>query len=192
MLSVRAPSAADLDPIVATFWRKGFGAASIGDLVDASGANRAELYALHGDKRGVFVAALRRYHAWVRDSVLPYFDAQDDPLDRVNSFLLFFTRSASGLGGHCGCLINNTAVEFGREDAEIRTIIEEMHADVAAFFASAVAEAQTRGAARADVDPASASSHLLATAIGISVLVRIRPDFLSLKAIADDAIARLQ
>lgn len=187
-----APSAADLDPIIAAFWRKGYGATSIVDLIDASGSNRAELYAEHGDKRGVFLAALRRYHRWVRDSVLPFFAANADPLDRIRSFLLFFTPSQSAGKNNCGCLINNSAVEFGDGDAEISGIINKMHSDVTAFFAAAVAAAKQRGAARADLDTQAEAGNLLATAIGISVLARVRPDRKWLTTLAKGAVARLQ
>ncbi|HBK92792.1 MAG TPA: hypothetical protein DDZ68_14080 [Parvularcula sp.] len=187
-----APSPADLDPIIATFWQKGYAAASIGDLVDASGSNRAELYAEYGDKRGVFLAALQRYHDWVRDAVLPYFAATSDPLARIRGFLLFFSQGQIAGGPNCGCLLNNTAVEFGGADAEIKRIVTDMHASVAAFFAAAVAEAKRRGAVRADVDPDMAARNLLATAIGVSVLVRVRPDRKWLATIADGAVARLQ
>jgi AcrR family transcriptional regulator len=43
------------------FWRRGYEATSIGDLVEAIGINRGSLYATFGDKRRLFLASLERY-----------------------------------------------------------------------------------------------------------------------------------
>jgi len=45
------------------FWARGFEATSIRELVSGMGINRASIYATYGDKRDLFVAALKRYDA---------------------------------------------------------------------------------------------------------------------------------
>jgi TetR/AcrR family transcriptional repressor of nem operon len=50
-----------LDRAVMLFWRRGYEATSIGDLVEAIGINRGSLYATFGDKRRFFLASLQRY-----------------------------------------------------------------------------------------------------------------------------------
>ncbi len=47
-----------VDRAVDVFWRKGFEATSIRDLVEATGLNRGSLYNTFGDKAGLFEAAL--------------------------------------------------------------------------------------------------------------------------------------
>ena len=49
------------DAAVEVFWRRGFQGASMDDLVAATGASRASLYKLHGDKGALMVAAVARY-----------------------------------------------------------------------------------------------------------------------------------
>src|SRR3546814_10891842 len=53
-----------------TFWSHGFEATSMQDLVDATGVNRASLYATYGDKRELFLASLRKYGGEVRGRML--------------------------------------------------------------------------------------------------------------------------
>ncbi len=43
------------------FWRKGYAATSVQDLVDRMGINRGSLYATFGKKHDLFLAALDRY-----------------------------------------------------------------------------------------------------------------------------------
>jgi hypothetical protein len=50
-----------LDRAMAPFWRQGFEATSIEELVAASGINRGSMYAAFGDKRGLFMPVLDHY-----------------------------------------------------------------------------------------------------------------------------------
>src|SRR5260370_42100589 len=50
-----------LDRAIALFWRRGYEATSIQDLVDATGINRGSLYSTFGDKQRFFLAVLDRY-----------------------------------------------------------------------------------------------------------------------------------
>ncbi|MBW0150837.1 MAG: TetR/AcrR family transcriptional regulator, partial [Phenylobacterium sp.] len=45
------------------FWRKGYQATSLADLVSAMGISRSSLYAAYGDKRGVFIECLDLFAA---------------------------------------------------------------------------------------------------------------------------------
>ena len=50
-----------LDAAMHLFWRSGYAATSVADLCKATGLGAGSLYAAYGDKRGLFIAALRRY-----------------------------------------------------------------------------------------------------------------------------------
>ncbi|MEO0974353.1 MAG: TetR/AcrR family transcriptional regulator, partial [Pseudomonadota bacterium] len=50
-----------IDVATTLFWRHGYDGVSVGDLVEATGANRYALYAEFGDKRAVYLAVLQRY-----------------------------------------------------------------------------------------------------------------------------------
>ncbi len=60
-----------LDRAMQVFWQKGYEAASLQDLTEAMGINPPSLYAAFGDKEGLFVAAVKRYHLQVQGSC-PY------------------------------------------------------------------------------------------------------------------------
>lgn len=180
-----------LRPAVEVFWSKGYGAASMQDIIDATGANRAQLYADYGDKRAVFIAALELYIDYIRDVAFGTLAGNRNPLKGIRQFLLFFAKGACEGNENRGCLLNNTAVELGQNDPEIGAIIDRTHREVEALLAEVVADAQQKGFARADLNPRETAKGLLATAIGLSILVRTRRDYKFLKSIADEAIGRL-
>ena len=51
------------EALVEAFWRRGYEGASMDDLVAATGASRASLYRLYGDKGALMAAAVDRYAA---------------------------------------------------------------------------------------------------------------------------------
>src|ERR1700751_2260586 len=55
------PRAQGLDGAMVVFWRRGYEATSIAELVAATGINRASIYATFGDKKGLFLAVLDHY-----------------------------------------------------------------------------------------------------------------------------------
>lgn len=54
------PEAA-LDAAVQLFWRRGYGATSMRDLLDGMGIGRGSFYDTFGDKHTLFLAALDRF-----------------------------------------------------------------------------------------------------------------------------------
>lgn len=52
------------------FWARGYEATSIRDLVDRMGINRGSIYATFGDKRSLFIQALRHYDTRHREAWL--------------------------------------------------------------------------------------------------------------------------
>src|SRR6201996_7583507 len=50
-----------LEKAILVFWSKGYDGVTIDDLVDGMGVGRPSLYAVFGDKRTIFIRALRAY-----------------------------------------------------------------------------------------------------------------------------------
>src|ERR1700749_1175927 len=63
------------------FWKHGYAATSLDDLVAATGMNRPSLYAAFGDKRDLYLKTLKRYQE--RSRTIGQEIIADDPLLRV-------------------------------------------------------------------------------------------------------------
>lgn len=80
------------------FWSRGYEGTSMQDLVDCTGVNRASLYSTYGDKRAIFIAALRMYDEQLTGTLLAEIEAKYRPREAIRQLLLRFASSA-GQGG---------------------------------------------------------------------------------------------
>lgn len=180
-----------LEKAMQAFWARGYSATSIQDLVDCTGVNRASLYATYGDKRAMFLAALRLYDKDFRRARLSALEQQFGPREALEKLFQDFIERSQTDKSSRGCFLANTALELAAHDAEIRHVVAESQADIEAFFRRILTNGQAQGVFRADIDPAIAARSLLTSVLGFLVLLRSRPDPDLLRSVADDVMARL-
>ncbi len=181
---------ATLDRALEAFWAHGYEATSMQDLVDSTGVNRASLYATYGDKRTLFRAALGRYDD-DRRRMVAHLEARYEPREAIRQLFLAFTKDIDLGGGNKGCFLTNTALELAAHDPEIRAVVAAAQVGIEAFFKRMIVAGRKAGGIAKHVDPLDASRRLLATLLGVVVLVRSRPERALLKSIIDDALSKL-
>lgn len=181
-----------LDKAMQAFWSRGYEATSMQNLVDNTGVNRGSLYATYGDKRALFLAALRMYDDRNRQKRLAELEARYGPREAIRQMFLSFTSHASEKGGNRGCFLTNTALELAVHDAEARRIVAHAQTEIEAFFFRMVKKGVAQGEIGPQVKPGETASGLLASLIGVTVLMRSRPERVLLQTIIDDALRRLK
>ena len=171
-----------LDAAMHLFWRKGYAATSLRDLLDGMGIGYGSFYNAFGDKHALFLASLDRFRelrtSWI-DEVL-----EDSGLGGIEEV---FRRTVDGLVGfepRRGCLLANTAVELGPHDAEVAAKISRYVRHTEAVFERAVIRAQEAGEIPADRDPRAMACFLVNTLHGLRVLARVGTD----RAVLEDAV----
>ena len=171
-----------LDAAMQLFWRKGYAATSLRDLLDGMGIGYGSFYNAFGDKHALFLASLDRFRelrtSWI-DEVL-----EDFGLGGIEEV---FRRTVDGLVGfepRRGCLLANTAVELGPHDAEVAAKISRYVRHTEAVFERAVIRAQEAGEIPADRDPRALARFLVNALHGLRVLARVGTD----RAILEDAV----
>jgi TetR/AcrR family transcriptional regulator, transcriptional repressor for nem operon len=154
-----------LDAAMQLFWRKGYAATSLRDLLDGMGIGYGSFYNAFGDKHALFLASLDRFRelrtSWI-DEVL-----EDSGLGGIEEV---FRRTVDGLVGfepRRGCLLANTAVELGPHDAEVAAKISRYVRHTEAVFERAVIRAQEAGEIPADRDPRAMACFLVNTLHGL-------------------------
>ena len=85
-------------------------------LVDELGVNRFSLYAEFENKQKLFNATLERYEQKVVERKFSPLEASDAGIKELRTLLDFFASAINGPTAGRGCLLCNTAVEFGPED----------------------------------------------------------------------------
>ena len=93
-----------LDRATEVFWRRGYEATSVQDLVDALGVNRASLYGTFGDKAGLFSAVLDRYGQQVNGLVERALAPPASGAEAVRAWFQELIRMVTQPGGPRGCL----------------------------------------------------------------------------------------
>jgi len=129
-----------LDRATALFWRKGYEATSVNDLVKALGVNRGSLYATFKDKHALFLAALERYDEREIAATVRHLRNTPGPgRDRIQSLFDNVIRGVEERGDRRGCLVCNTAVEVGTADPEIARRVSASHERLTGAFSVALA-----------------------------------------------------
>jgi TetR/AcrR family transcriptional regulator, copper-responsive repressor len=122
--------------VTASFWEKGFQGASLDDLAAATGMNRPSLYAAFGDKKAMYLEALRRIRVQVNAGLDGILAAGLKPREAL---LQFYLRALpvylSGERGPRGCLTICTASVEAASDADIRAALARMLDDIDAKLA---------------------------------------------------------
>lgn len=180
-----------LNRAMQTFWARGYEATSIQDLVNATGVNRASLYATYGDKREIFLASLKKYDSSVRKKMLSELSNADRPREAIEAVFDKFISQSSNANANWGCLITNTALELAAHDAEIARFVNAAQDDMARFFEGMIERGKIAGQIDAQVDAGQLARMILAILLGLLVMLRSRPDANYLNEIKSSALSLL-
>lgn len=180
-----------LDRAMAVFWSKGYEAASVQDLVAATGLLRGSLYAAFGDKRGLFEAALAHYAATVSARTFAALNAPEADLDVIEAV---FRQLAVVDAAHPapGCLVTNTAIEQAPHEPLLRDAIAQALGRLEDRLRGVLEREAASGRLRPDVTPEDAAALLVALAQGLRVLTRLGGPASDLRPVVATAFTALR
>jgi TetR/AcrR family transcriptional repressor of nem operon len=108
-----------LQQAMGVFWRKGYEATSLTDLLAATGLSKSSLYATFGGKRELFIAAFDAYRqARARDA--HHVLAQQPPRQAIDTFFQSLFADVNAPEPALGCMSINQAVELAPHDPAVR------------------------------------------------------------------------
>lgn len=115
-----------LDAALDLFWRKGYKACSMADVVKKTGVARYGLYQAFQDKDQLYRAALKRYSQIVTELMLKPFCGQRSKPD-FTTLEQHFEHMLNELAAdeHQGCFLHQAAIERAGEDPEVDAIVQE-------------------------------------------------------------------
>lgn len=173
------------------FWSHGYGGTSIQDLVDATGVNRASLYATFGDKERLFLAALDHYVAEVSavrtTELRNAASARDGPARYFEGLVAFGVGQGRGLG----CMLTNAAVELAPHDPTVAARLKASFQRVETVLEETIRRGQAAGEFAQDRDPRTLARFLLTVIQGLRVLMRAHADEAELRAVVNTAVGAL-
>ncbi len=103
---------------LALFWRQGYQATTLADLLQAMGIGRSSFYAAFTDKRTFFIECLDLWAERTLD-LIEHARAQRPPVDALQDFFERSFIAARGAKAHWGCMLVNTVLEMAGVDEEL-------------------------------------------------------------------------
>jgi TetR/AcrR family transcriptional regulator, transcriptional repressor for nem operon len=166
-----------LEHAMLVFWKKGYNATSMEDLVTAMGINRASLYDTFGDKKQLYMAALRQFQKDSQrqnNSIL----AQKNQSPRAKLTAILNNQLEQSLQDteHKGCMIANATAEMALLDAEVCQLVTQNKCAVEALFEQLIAEGQSKGEFFPHINPPSGAAFLVNFLNGMRVVGKTKPD----------------
>lgn len=152
MARPRSKSRDDLiSSAMAVFWKNGFNATSVEDLVAATGVGRGGIYSDFDGKEDLFLACLEAYRARFADPAIDLLREGGDGLYPIAAYFDYFIslHEKHGLPGP-GCFIASTMTELAHHHPDTRRVVNEHSAALKAAFETSLAAACRTGNTRLD------------------------------------------
>ncbi|CAI6021792.1 TetR/AcrR family transcriptional regulator [Cohnella sp. JJ-181] len=165
-----------LERAMDVFWRKGYEAASLTDLTDAMNIRRPSLYAAFGDKRALFESALRLYidrHAAAARAVL---QRKGGVKEAVRAYFERVVADAYASSGNPGCFCVNTIVELAPREPIFELLTREHQLYLSELFRERLDRGIRTGELDAGLDAEACSKSLVVSVIGLTVMLKARPE----------------
>jgi TetR/AcrR family transcriptional repressor of nem operon len=164
-----------LEAAAKLFQRKGFGATSINDLLEATGIKKGSLYFHFPGKDALGLAFLEK----ARTEFLEFVDMSltgDTPGNRLDNFLNQVIKTHKERDFVGGCIFGNTALEMGDTENRFAVFIEKVFEEWAEKLRKVVSAAQDSGEVSRDLPADVLVSHMVAAIEGGIMLARLKKD----------------
>ncbi|MGW0531864.1 TetR/AcrR family transcriptional regulator [Streptomyces sp. NPDC003032] len=186
------PDAA-LQSALELFWRRGYEATSMADLVEALGIGRASIYATFGNKHDLYLKALERYAETQNPRLLAALSQPGPALPAVREVVRRFGGEAtSEEDRHSGCFITNTAAELGPHDDAALRRVERNWEHIETLLHSALVRARAQGELPEDRDPLTLARMLLVLMQGLRVVGKVSGDPARVRDAVEQALKLLE
>ncbi len=174
-----------LDKAIALFWQQGYEATGVAQLSETLGIGRQSLYCTFGDKRSLYIEAIKRYTDENIGAMRAQLGRPGRALDHLHEVLDGWVERTRG-SDYCGCFLANSCSELGVRDPEIAELLGRKLSRMAAALQTAIERAQDEGDISPDTDARALARTLVNTAQGLSTASKVDPSF------AEDAIGQVR
>ena len=181
-----------LEKVTRVFWKRGYQATSLRDLMKATNLSKQSLYSAFGDKRALFLKALHHYREQNASALASLDRQQKSPLDTLRETMIYAAFRSELI--HCppGCLVANTTVELGSDDPEILREIEAMNNTLLRYFNSVLREGQRERQITSAITSKALARFLLNTLNGIRILEKAATPRREIQSVIDVALQSIR
>lgn len=180
-----------LEKAMNVFWRTGYSASSVTDLVDATKLKPGSLYGAFHSKRGLFLEVIDTYSTRSLERVSNTLTQTASPIEGIHSFFTRFCDELENDNIGKGCLMVNTMLELATEDDEIREKVGRYLDQIEQHFCTALVRAQELGELDKQQSAEELATYLMTNIWGLRVLSSKRPEHHKYEAVVKTILIAL-
>lgn len=165
-----------LQKAVELFWKKGFHATSMEELVQYLGINRASLYDTFGGKRQLFEKAIKKYIRDNEQALHAFLNKQSSLKEGLINFFHLLVKTAVQDQELKGCFVVNTTAELAPHDPEIVKILQENKLNFEEILHQFLKRGLEQHEISADKDLAAIAQYLVVFFNGLKITAKVNPD----------------
>ena len=170
------------------FWRHGYETTSLADLTDAMGISPPSLYTAFGDKKRLFLEAMRLYVGDPADMACMIGDAPTS-YDAARTLMIAAADAYTGEATPKGCLLASATASGSAASADVQEAVADVRRGIDRLLRMRIERDIEAGLLPPWTQPAALAGLVLAVNQGMSVLARDGADRSSLLAIVEAAMS---
>lgn len=163
------------DAAMHVFWRHGYGATSVQDLVDGTGLSRSSLYSTFQSKQGLYQKALQRYELLKTLNNVKLLSGSGSPKALIRQLLINVVEDELNDAEHKGCLVANACLELSGHDEDVTQFVVSNLQKLQHALENLLIKAQQSGEIASTQNPRALASFFLNTMQGLRVLGKGSP-----------------
>jgi len=174
------------------FWRKGYAATSIEDLTETLHLSRSSLYNTFGDKRTLFLEALKYYSERVISDIEQTITKSPSPITGIQAI---FDGLIDGIGqerGSLGCFMVNSVTELVPYDPDVTKLAIEYADSMQQLLEAVLEEANTQNLVTEKRTSEQLAAYVYNTIQGMRVLIKAGATREQMQAISNITLRSLQ
>jgi AcrR family transcriptional regulator len=179
---------AALDAALETFWRRGYGGASLDELTAAMNINRPSLYGAFGNKQQLYAASVDHYVAKIGATYLAPL-AEPRVADALDGFFDAMIAGVSGKYGPRGCVVACTLPAEAGISPAARAQLAAVLDRVDGAWIARLDAARAAGEIARRRDPRALGQLVASGMLALSIRARAGAAKRTLRAIADEIVA---
>jgi TetR/AcrR family transcriptional repressor of nem operon len=180
-----------LDTAMRLFWRKGYETTSLQDLLSEMGLSKSSFYQAYESKHALFEKCVEHYQATRIDKLNTQIDKHRSARAFLEAAFMDVANETRDITTRKGCLLMNTASEFGQTDPSIAKLVADSLDQITTIFKNAIERAQQNGEIPAQKNATELASYLVSTMSGLENMVKAGKDRQTIKHIAKTALSVL-
>ncbi len=173
------------------FWRRGYTATSLQNLLSAMQISKSSFYQTFNSKHTLFQRCIKHYLSTLENDMLTHLQQSPSARQFIETIFRSIGDNKQQIDDQFGCLLMNTASEFAQSDPVIAELVQKGIQKLRGVFLLAVKRAQTEGDIPSDKDLDALASYLLSSIGGLRNMAKAGTDHKTLQEIAKIILSTL-